>query len=88
MFVATVSLDAARRAGNASCGVEGKGVFNIEGRLAAAAGRDRSRRIYGVHSLMTTRRPAAGVGYPHAIRVLFPIARLLSPRLNTAQEGS
>jgi len=40
----TVSLDAARRAGDAGTGVEGECIVNGKSKIAVAAGRDKSRR--------------------------------------------
>jgi len=55
MLLRAVSLDAARCAGDTGRGVEGECVVNVEGKIAVAAGRDKSRRVDGVHGLMITR---------------------------------
>ena len=57
MLFCAISLNAARRAGDAGLGVEGEGVLNGKSKIAVAAGRDRSRRVDGFHGLMITRRP-------------------------------
>jgi len=69
MLFCTISLDTARRSRDTGRGVEGKGVFNGQGKIAVAAGRDRSRRVNGFHGLMITRRPPAAAGYPQTLRV-------------------
>jgi hypothetical protein len=56
VLLSTISLDAARRAGDASLGVEDEGIVNGQGKIAVAAGRDRSRRVVVFHGLMITRR--------------------------------
>jgi hypothetical protein len=52
VLLCTISLDAARRAGNTGLGVEDKCLLNCESKIAVAAGRDRSRRV---DALMITR---------------------------------
>lgn len=59
MFLGAVSLDAARRAGDAGGGIKGEGVFDGQGKITVAAGRDRSRRVDGFHRLIIARRLSA-----------------------------
>ena len=51
----TVSLDAARSAGNAGLGVEGESILNGQCKIAVAAGRDKSLLVGGCHGLIITR---------------------------------
>jgi hypothetical protein len=64
VLLCTIPLDAARRAGDAGLGVEGKGVLNGQDKIAVAAGRDKSRRVGGFHVLMITQPIGCLPRYP------------------------
>ena len=63
-MLCAISLDAARRSGDAGLGVEGEGFFNGQGKIAVAGCRDKSRLVGG-HEVMITRRTMSALGYPH-----------------------
>lgn len=54
MLFCTISLDAARSAGDACRGVEGESIVDGQGKIAVAAGRDKSRLVGVCHTSMIT----------------------------------
>jgi hypothetical protein len=70
VLLCAVSLNAARRTGDAGLGIEGECVVNGKSKIAVAAGRDKSRRVGGCHGLMITRRPSTWRGLSPRFEIL------------------